>query len=57
MIYQHDVVVYNVCLVVPWYVICGGVWFIVVVQGYMLMWCLPGQYLLPPLSTSQTLPV
>ena len=52
VIYQHDVVVYNVCRAVPWYVVV-----VVVVQGYMLMRCLSGQYLLPPVSTRQTLTV
>ena len=50
LVYQDDLLVYNVGRVVEWYVV-------IVVQGYMLMWCLPGQYLLPPLSTSQTLTV
>ena len=54
VIYQHDVVVYNVCRAVPWYVV---VVVVVVVQGYMLMRCLSGQYLLPPVSTRQTLTV
>ena len=55
VIYQHDVVVYNVCRAVPWYVVVVVV--VVVVQGYMLMRCLSGQYLLPPVSTRQTLTV